>query len=111
MLSLTQLVGLFALSFIVRADNQQPLCVGIPAASGLAGSTAGLESNEDTLRPSVAFEANYRSGLFDTYDDGLFTPLEDLHALSTAYSSIYHPQFPKYGVRIKKSTLCNDSAA
>ncbi|KAI0756370.1 serine carboxypeptidase [Daedaleopsis nitida] len=42
------------------------------------------------------------------YDDGLFTPLEDLHALSASeHTTLRHPNFPAYGVRIKKSHFCD----
>lgn len=43
-----------------------------------------------------------------TYDAGLFTPLEDLYALSaTEHTTLQHPAFPAYGVRIKKSHFCD----
>ena len=42
------------------------------------------------------------------YDAGLFTPFEDLHALSTsAYATLQHPNFPAYSVRIKESRFCD----
>ncbi|KAF7319293.1 Carboxypeptidase [Mycena chlorophos] len=42
------------------------------------------------------------------YDDGLFTPLEDLNALSTSeFTTLGHPVFPNYNVRIKKSSFCD----
>ena len=45
------------------------------------------------------------------YDDGLFTPLEDLHALSaSSYTILQHPKFPAYSVRIKESHFCDGSA-
>ena len=44
------------------------------------------------------------------YDSGLFSPIEDLNALSFAdYSILAHPAFPKYQVRIKKSDFCDGS--
>ncbi|KAJ6588009.1 serine carboxypeptidase [Mycena capillaripes] len=43
------------------------------------------------------------------YDEGLFTPMEDMNALSsTTFSVLNHPAFPKYNVRIKKSAVCDD---
>ena len=43
-----------------------------------------------------------------SYDDGLFTPFEDLHALSTTeFTTLSHPLFPNYGVRIKESDFCD----
>ena len=50
---------------------------------------------------SVSFTA-------DQYDAGLFTPLGDLSALSTdVYTTLSHPLFPNYNVRIKKSDFCD----
>ncbi|KAJ7612594.1 serine carboxypeptidase [Roridomyces roridus] len=44
------------------------------------------------------------------YDDGLFTPVEDLSALSeTQFSVLGHPAFPNYNVRIKKSAFCDET--
>ena len=43
-----------------------------------------------------------------SYDDGLFAPFEDLHALSrTEFTTLGHPLFPNYGVRIKESDFCD----
>jgi cathepsin A (carboxypeptidase C) len=43
-----------------------------------------------------------------TYDAGLFTPFEDLSALSEAqFTTLKHPAFPKHGVRIKKTKFCD----
>lgn len=40
------------------------------------------------------------------YDDGLFTPVEDLGALSAeAFTTLDHPSFPGYSVRIKKTVF------
>lgn len=45
---------------------------------------------------------------FKSYDDGLFTPLEDFSSLSTTdFTSLRHPLFPDYSVRIKKSNFCD----
>ena len=45
------------------------------------------------------------------YDAGLFTPFEDLHALSAfAYTTLKHPTFPAYSVRIKESHFCDGDA-
>lgn len=42
------------------------------------------------------------------YDDGLFTPFENLHALSVSeYTTLRHPQFPAHSVRIKESRFCD----
>ena len=42
------------------------------------------------------------------YDAGLFTPFENLSALSeTESTSLSHPFFPSYGVRVKKTKFCD----
>ncbi|KAJ7825180.1 serine carboxypeptidase [Mycena olivaceomarginata] len=44
------------------------------------------------------------------YDEGLFTPMEDMSALSeTTFSVLSHPVFPNYNVRIKKSSFCDNT--
>jgi hypothetical protein len=44
------------------------------------------------------------------YDEGLFTPMEDMNALSeTTFSVLSHPVFPNYNVRIKKSSFCDNT--
>ncbi|KAJ7073301.1 serine carboxypeptidase [Mycena belliarum] len=56
--------------------------------------------------------SNPVSGSFraSTYNEGLFTPMEDMNVLSeTEFSVLGHPEFPNYGVRIKKSAVCNDT--
>lgn len=47
--------------------------------------------------------------LSETYDEGLFTPLESLSALTDTYTTLGHPAFPHYSVRIKKSDFCDES--
>jgi carboxypeptidase C (cathepsin A) len=42
------------------------------------------------------------------YADGLFTPVESLSSLSdNAFTTMGHPFFPRYSVRIKKSQFCD----
>lgn len=44
----------------------------------------------------------------DAYDAGLFAPLEDLGLLTTSeFTTLGHPTFPNYNVRIKKSDFCD----
>jgi carboxypeptidase C (cathepsin A) len=44
------------------------------------------------------------------YDDGLFTPVEDLSALSAdSFTTLGHPFFPNYSVRIKKTVFDCDT--
>lgn len=55
-------------------------------------------------RPQDAFSSS------DPYDALLFTPVEELNVLSTeAFTTLAHPQFPKYNVRIKQSNWCDGS--
>ncbi|PPQ69455.1 hypothetical protein CVT26_002865 [Gymnopilus dilepis] len=43
-----------------------------------------------------------------SYDSGLFSPLEDLSVLSeTEFTTLGHPAFPNYNVRVKKSNFCD----
>ena len=42
------------------------------------------------------------------YDEGLFTPLERLDALSpTHFTTLAHPAFPHHSVRVKESYFCD----
>ncbi|KAJ7714954.1 serine carboxypeptidase [Mycena olivaceomarginata] len=51
----------------------------------------------------------YRNG-WDQYDEGLFTPLGNLDLLSeNQFTVLRHPVFPSHGVRIKKSSFCDDT--
>jgi len=53
-----------------------------------------------------AKQTGFRSS--SQYDDGLFSPVEDLAALSgTHFTTLKHPLFPNHGVRIKKSNFCD----
>ncbi|KAJ7751869.1 serine carboxypeptidase [Mycena maculata] len=59
---------------------------------------------------SVASNASQTVFGAPAYDDGLFTPLEDMNALSeTEFSVLGHPVFPNYEVRIKKSAFCDET--
>ncbi|KAH9487388.1 Carboxypeptidase Y-like protein A [Psilocybe cubensis] len=44
------------------------------------------------------------------YADGLFTPVESLSSLSTSsFTTLGHPFFPRYSVRVKKSQFCDET--
>ena len=44
------------------------------------------------------------------YDDGLFTPFQDLNALSsTHFTVLTHPAFPEHHVRVKASRFCDET--
>ncbi|KAI0777168.1 serine carboxypeptidase [Trametes elegans] len=48
---------------------------------------------------------------FGKYDQGLFTPLEDLSALpSEEFTQLEHPAFPHHSVRMKQSLFCDGTA-
>ncbi|KIY47803.1 alpha/beta-hydrolase [Fistulina hepatica ATCC 64428] len=48
--------------------------------------------------------------VFESYDSGLFTPLESLSALSeSSFTTLEHPLFPRYGIRIKKTSFCDET--
>ncbi|TCD62999.1 hypothetical protein EIP91_006091, partial [Steccherinum ochraceum] len=50
-------------------------------------------------------QTTFRASNLEGYDSGLFSPFEDLKLLSTSeFTTLGHPAFPKYSVRIKKST-------
>ncbi|KAF7330037.1 Carboxypeptidase [Mycena kentingensis (nom. inval.)] len=78
----------------------------------VAGAAVGIEvlgslpcrsSWPSSPQPKAVFQA-------PQYDAGLFTPLEDMNALSaTEFTTLGHPEFPKYGVRIKKSAFCDET--
>ncbi|KAF8060764.1 serine carboxypeptidase [Lyophyllum atratum] len=71
-------------------------------------STPG--ANRSPVSPSRAPHAPFTVSKHDSYDEGLFTPLEDLSVLSeTEFTHMSHPAFPDHGVRIKKTPFCDDS--
>ena len=44
------------------------------------------------------------------YDYGLFNPIETLSTLSeTEFTTLGHPVFPRYSVRIKKTSFCDET--
>ncbi|TFY74066.1 hypothetical protein EWM64_g9945, partial [Hericium alpestre] len=51
-----------------------------------------------------------QAAAWDTYDAGLFTPVESLSALSTSeFTTFSHPLFPKHSARIKKTEWCDST--
>lgn len=54
--------------------------------------------------------SSFETGNYQQYNEGLFTPAEDLSILSeTEYTTLSHPEFPRYSVRVKKSPFCDDT--
>ncbi|EPS98584.1 hypothetical protein FOMPIDRAFT_1024590 [Fomitopsis schrenkii] len=74
------------------------LAVAVAAAASAAQHSFTIQQG---VNPGDPFTA-------ERYDAGLFTPLGDLSALSTdVYTTLSHPFFPNYNVRIKKSDFCD----
>lgn len=60
------------------------------------------------FKQSTTTTANAQSPYAVSCDDGLFTPVEHLSALSAdSFTTLDHPYFPNYSVRIKKSNFCD----
>ncbi|KAI0367259.1 serine carboxypeptidase [Pilatotrama ljubarskyi] len=79
----------------------QALCL-LGATALAAASTFGADS-QAVFSP--------REHAFSRYDEGMFTPLGDLSALSsTDFTRLEHPAFPRYAVRVKQSTFCDGKA-
>ncbi|KZT24362.1 alpha/beta-hydrolase [Neolentinus lepideus HHB14362 ss-1] len=47
----------------------------------------------------------------DRFDPDSFKPLGQLSALSNEFTTLGHPAFPKYSVRVKKSDFCDGTVA
>lgn len=74
---------------------------------GAAGTLVAAIVSSVIFRNVGARIPNNRLGVnsFEPYDSGLFSPLEDLSLLSTStFTTLDHPAFPNYNVRIKRST-------
>ncbi|KAF9007860.1 Alpha/Beta hydrolase protein [Cyathus striatus] len=67
-----------------------------------------------TIRPEILQPSGRTTSLdqlpLSSYDDGLFTPLENPSTLSDVqFSVLQHPAFPKYQVRMKKTRFCDET--
>ncbi len=76
------------------------------------GVTPGLLVLGVLLLSASARQLNFAttvgSEAFASYDDGLLTPLGDLSLLSSSeYTTLTHPVFPRYSVRVKQSDFCD----
>ncbi|KAJ3001129.1 hypothetical protein NUW54_g6626 [Trametes sanguinea] len=68
----------------------------------VVASTSAKYTNQAVLSSESAFSS---------YDEGLFTPLGDLSALSTDdFTRLDHPAFPRHSVRVKESRFCDGDA-
>ncbi|KAI0737546.1 serine carboxypeptidase [Daedaleopsis nitida] len=70
-----------------------------------------MQSSDIHRSPLESTEVQRLSNPFSVYDSGLFTPYEDLHAVSSSkYTTLQHPNFPSHSVRIKESHFCDGEA-
>ncbi|KAH7885523.1 Alpha/Beta hydrolase protein [Phlebopus sp. FC_14] len=77
----------------------------VQALSLLSLAVVGSATSQAFLGLNTPTQSHYSSA---PYDDGLFTPVEHLSALSAdRFTTLSHPVFPKYNVRIKKSGFCD----
>ncbi|KAG2023989.1 carboxypeptidase Y [Coprinopsis cinerea AmutBmut pab1-1] len=57
---------------------------------------------QELLHPNLGFPT--------LYNDGLFTPFEDLSTLSeTDFTTLTHPAFPRHSVRVKQTKFCDNT--
>ncbi|KIL59541.1 hypothetical protein M378DRAFT_169205 [Amanita muscaria Koide BX008] len=90
----------------IGATRQQVLGLG-PRVNRPGLKANAWPSGPTTNHASVPTSFKIPQG---RYDDGLFTPFEDLTTLSSdSYTTLAHPFFPDYSLRLKKSNLCDDS--
>ena len=73
------------------------------------GSHASSQSVLGLKQPAAnSGNAYAQSAYAVSYDDGLFTPVEHLSALSVdSFTTFGHPYFPNHNVRIKKTDFCD----
>lgn len=70
----------------------------------------GHASSQSVLSPAANPHA--QSTYAAPYGNGLFTPVGDLSTLSMdSFTTIEHPLFPNYSVRIKKMNLCDNQTS
>ncbi|KAH9896619.1 serine carboxypeptidase [Cubamyces lactineus] len=61
--------------------------------------------------PQERLQTDFLQSTFSSYDEGLFTPMGDLSALSSSqYTRLSHPAFPRHSVRVKKTQICEGEA-
>ncbi|KAF8551275.1 alpha/beta-hydrolase [Imleria badia] len=67
-------------------------------------------SSQSVLQVPYAKASAAESAYAVSYDDGLFTPVEHLSALSVdSFTTFGHPYFPNHSVRIKKTDFCDQT--
>jgi len=81
-------------------------------AQSIFANTPRYKSNLNNGRQNSFDHLNVNTNWGASYDDGLFTPLEDFSLLSESqFTTLFHPAFPKYGVRVKKAprAFCDET--
>lgn len=94
--------NLFAalLSFFAVIGSASQKFLEIPIARSKGPVSLGGKSR--------GFHAPLVSQNHQVYDDGLFTPFDDLSTLSeNEYALLSHPAFPAHSIRIKKAKFCD----
>ncbi|KAI0354042.1 serine carboxypeptidase [Trametes cingulata] len=87
----------------------QTIAVALTVAFNLS---AGVSARQHPLTPSSWSAVSLQSPVDPSaaYDAGLFTPLNDLDALSASeFTVLEHPAFPRHSVRVKQSRFCDES--
>lgn len=86
----------------IKGKAFSTLCFALAAGATTQTFLGSGTPNYGTLRkPMKSFTQSFAA----PYDEGLFMPVEELSALSEAqFTTLGHPIFPNYSVRIKKSS-------
>jgi hypothetical protein len=106
------------LRIAATAAPLRPFCLSWPSSAMrsllLSLAWLGLASAVFATQqlPFVPYSslATSRASAYNAYDDGLFTPFEDLKYLSDdQFTTFEHAFHPGYGVRLKKSHFCDET--
>ncbi|KAA1475366.1 serine carboxypeptidase [Dentipellis sp. KUC8613] len=78
-------------------------------SSVLSFTTLTAAHRQQTLSNTGSNRALWNA---QSYDEGLFNPVESLSALSSSeYTTLSHPLFPRHSARIKKTDFCDTTVA
>jgi len=92
---------------VLNRAHWLPLALVLVAATALASQHPFATSKALNEVPAAPLDT-FLPSAYHAYDEGLFTPLEDLSALSESdFAYMSHPMFPRYAVRIKKTKFCD----
>jgi hypothetical protein len=82
--------------------------IGVHAGAAVGGASQASWQYISSPAKNNSWQSSSALGSQETYDRELFAPFEYLNKLSEEkYTSLGHPLFPHYGVRIKKSNFCD----